>query len=93
MNAVEKRYSAFPALLIFFAAGLIFDLNQTVKLHREKLEVMQQYAQALKAKPQAVAQLKTIAAMRDDLLRLAPGHPEASQIVADLHLSAANPAH
>ena len=87
MSAAEKTYSPFAALIVFFAAVLLFDLNQTVKLHRQKLEVMGQYAQALKSRPKAVAQLKSIAAMRDDLLRLAPGHPEASQIVADLHLA------
>ena len=60
-------------ILIFFIAAIIFDLDQAVKVHREKLEVMQQYAQALSLRPKAEAQRKWILALREDLLRLAPG--------------------
>ena len=62
------------------------DLDQTVKIHREKLTVMQQYVQALKWQKQAEAQFKWVGNMREDLLRLALGHPEASQIVMELRL-------
>jgi hypothetical protein len=93
MNGAENKYSPFAALILFFAAVLVFDLDQTVKVHREKLEVMRQYAQALKIRPQAQAQLSAIEGMRNDLLRLAPGHPEASQIVAELHLAPADTRH
>jgi hypothetical protein len=86
MNSPEKRYSPFWAILLFFIVAFIFDLDQTVKVHRQKLEVMQQYAQALRLRPQAETQIKWILAMRDDLLRLAPGHPEASKIVEELHM-------
>jgi hypothetical protein len=86
VNSAQKSYSPFWPLLIFFAAVLVFDLDQTVKIHRQKLEIMQQYAQAKKLQPQAAGQLKWIAAMREDLLRLAPGDAEASHIVEELHL-------
>ena len=86
MNATEARYSPFWAILVFFAAVLVFDLDQTVKVHRQKLALMQQYAQLVKLQPQAEAQMKLIRAMRQDLLRLAPSDAQASRIVADLHL-------
>ncbi len=86
MISEGKRYSPFWAILAFFAAVMIFDLDQTVKIHRQKLEVMQQYAQALKLQPQIAEQTKWVSRMRQDLLRLAPGDEEASRIVAELHL-------
>jgi hypothetical protein len=86
MNAAEKTHSPFWPLLIFFGAVLMMDLQQSVKIHREKLALMQQYAQTVQLQKQAATQVKWVRDMREDLLRLAPGHPEASQIVAELHL-------
>jgi hypothetical protein len=93
VTALAKNYSPFPALLLFFATVLVMDLDQTVKIHRQKLEVMQQYVATLQVQKQANAQLKWMNAMRQDLLRLAPGDPEAAQIVADLHLQPQKAAH
>jgi hypothetical protein len=86
MTAPEKRYSPFWALLIFFGAVFVMDTDETVKIHRENLATMQQYAQTLALQKQVQAQMKWMKPMREDLLRLAPGDPAASQIVADLHL-------
>ena len=83
---MTKTYSSFWALLLFFIMVGVFDLGQTVQLHREKMEAMRQYTLALKMRPQAEAQLRWIQSMRKDLLRLAPGDPEARRIVTVLHL-------
>ena len=86
MNSVEQRYSPFWALLLFFGAVLVMDLYQTLRIHQEKMAVLQEYNEAVKMQKQADLQLWWIAPLRKDLVQLAPSHPEASQIVAELHL-------
>jgi hypothetical protein len=86
MNVSAKSYSSFVALLIFFAAVAVMDLDQTITLHKKKLALMQEYEQTLKVQKQIDAQTKWVSSMREDLLRLAPGHPEASEIVTEMNL-------
>jgi hypothetical protein len=81
-----RAYSSFTALLIFFAAVAAMDIDQTVTVHRKKLALMQEYDRALELQKQVDAQDKWVASMRRDLLRLAPGDPEASSVVTDLDL-------
>ena len=79
-------YSSFWALLLFFFMVGVFDLGQTVQVHRDKMETMRQYTLALQMRPRAEAQLQWIQNMRRDLVRLAAGDPEARRIVSTLHL-------
>jgi hypothetical protein len=88
MNVATRTYSSFTALLIFFAAVAVMDIDQTVTLHRRKLELMRQYDQAIVLRKQVDAQAAWVAGLRHDLLRLAPGDPEAAAIVAELKLGA-----
>jgi hypothetical protein len=86
MNAPARTYSSFTALLIFFAAVTVMDLDQTVTLHRRKLALMQEYAQAITLQKQVDARTKWIGSVQHELLSLAPGDPEAEAIVSDLNL-------
>jgi hypothetical protein len=86
MNAPARAYSSFTALLIFFAAVTVMDIDQTATLHRKKLALMQEYDQAIGLQKQIDVRTKWVASMRHDLLRLAPGDPEAEAIVSDLNL-------
>lgn len=86
MTVSPKTYSSFPALLIFFIAAIVMDLDQSVTLHRQKLETMKTYDETARLQRQFEEKSKWVKSMREDLLRLAPGHPEASQIVAELNL-------
>jgi hypothetical protein len=88
MNASARIYSSFTALLIFFAAVTVMDIDQTVTLHRKKLALMQQYDQAIGLQKQVAARTKWVGSLQHDLLRLAPGDPEAAAIVAELKLGA-----
>ena len=54
---------------------------------------MQQYRQALELREQVDAQAKWIGALRQDLLRLAPGDAEAAAIVSELGLKPKSAAH
>ena len=72
--------------MLFFVMVGVFDLGQTVQVHREKMQLMHQYTAALAMRPRAEAQLRWIQNMRRDLLRLAPGDPEAMRVVNILHL-------
>jgi hypothetical protein len=84
MNPPARTYSCFPALLIFFAAVTVMDLDQMATVHRKKLAVMKDYQQALSLGRQVDVQGKWIAGLRQDLLRLAPGDAEAAAIVGEL---------
>jgi hypothetical protein len=85
MNA-SRTYSSFTALLIFFAAVTVMDIDQTATVHRKKLALMQEYTQAIGLQKQVDARTKWVGAMQHDLLRMAPGDPEAAAIVAELKL-------
>jgi hypothetical protein len=86
MNSSSRTYSSFAALLIFFAAVTVMDLDQTMTLHRKKLALMQEYDQALGLQKRIDAQTKWVDGLQHDLLRLAPGDPEAAAIVSELKL-------
>ena len=72
-----RAYSSFTALLIFFAAVAVMDIDQVITVHRKKLALMEQYDRMLKLQQEVDAQTRWVAAMKQDLLRLAPGDPEA----------------
>ena len=84
MNPPPRTYSCFPALLIFFAAVTVMDLDQMMTVHSRKLAAMQDYQHALVLRRQVDAQSKWVTGLRQDLLRLAPGDAEAAAIVGEL---------
>ncbi len=65
----------------------MMDIDQTMTLHRKQLALMQEYTQALGQQKQVDARTKWVGAMQHDLLRMAPGDPEAAAIVAELNLA------
>jgi hypothetical protein len=81
MNPLARTYSCFPALLLFFAAVTLMDLDQMAAVHRKNLAAMQEYRKALEMGRQVSAQGHWIAGLQQDLLRLAPGDQEAAAIV------------
>jgi hypothetical protein len=81
-----RVYSSFPALLIFFAAVAVMDIDQMVTVHGKKLALMEQYDRTLKIQREVDAQSRWVASMKQDLLRLAASDPEASAVVTDLKL-------
>jgi hypothetical protein len=86
MNPPPRAYSSFTALLIFFAAVAVMDVDQMITVHAKKLVLMEQYDRTLKLQREVDAQTRWVAAMKQDLLRLAPGDPEASAVVTDMNL-------
>ena len=86
MNPPVRLYSSFTALLIFFTAVAVMDIDQMITVRHKKLALMQTYDRTLKLQHEVAAQGKWIASMKQDLLRLAPGDAEASSVVTDLNL-------
>ncbi len=83
---MNRAYSSFTALLIFFAAVAVMDVDQILTVHRKKLALMEEYDRTLKLQREVDAQTRWVVAMKQDLLRLAPGDAEASAVVTDLNL-------
>lgn len=86
MNPPARLYSSFTALLIFFVAVAVMDVDQMMTLHRKKLALMQEYDRSLKLQHQVDAEAKWVGGMKQDLLRLAPSDAEASAIVTQFNL-------